>query len=201
MAFELLNLPYARNALVPHIGEKTLEYHHGKHHDAYVANLNRLIEGTRLAAETLESVIRKTAGDAASTGIFNNAAQVWNHTFYWQSMKPNGGGPPTGAVAERIKADFGSHAEFAAQWKKAGLAQFGSGWVWLILNKGKLEILTTSNADTPIAHDFQPLLTVDVWEHAYYLDYQNRRGDYLDAFIKNLINWEFVNSLITRPNR
>jgi Fe-Mn family superoxide dismutase len=192
----LPDLPYAKNALAPHISEKTLNFHHGKHHNTYVVNLNRLIEATDLANEKLENIVKKTANDAAKLGIFNNAAQVWNHTFYWQSMKPDGGGLPTGHTAEKIDADLGGYDGFVEQFKEAGLTQFGSGWAWLVSNNGKLEVVKTPNADTPIVHGLKPLLTVDVWEHAYYLDYQNARGDYLDAFIRNLINWEFVNSLI-----
>ena len=196
MAIILPELPYAKGALAPHISEKTLDFHHGKHHNTYVANLIKLIEGTELSGETLENIIKRTAGDAAKSGVFNNAAQVWNHTFYWQSMKPNGGGPPTGKTAEKINADLGGYQKFVEQFKNAGLTQFGSGWAWLVLNNGRLEVIKTANADTPIAHGLKPLLTVDVWEHAYYLDYQNRRGDYLDAFIGKLINWEFANSLL-----
>ena len=147
--------------------------------------------------ETLENIIKKTVGDVSKAAIFNNAAQVWNHTFYWQSMKPQGGGPPTGAAANKIKTDFGSYEKFAAALKNAGLTRFGSGWAWVVYKDGKLEIIKTSNADTPIVHGLKPVLTVDVWEHAYYLDYQNRRADYLDVFIKNLINWNFVNSRIS----
>ena len=194
MTVSLPDLPYEKNALEPHISSRTLDFHHGKHHNAYVTNLNKLIEGTDLASETLEDIIKKTVTIADKAGIFNNAAQVWNHTFYWQSMKPNGGGLPTGDIAEKIDADFAGYNNFIEQLKKAGLTQFGSGWVWLVLKNNKLVIMKTSNADTPIAHGVKPLLTVDVWEHAYYLDYQNGRGNYLDAFINNLINWEFVNS-------
>ena len=196
MAIILPELPYAKGALAPHISEKTLDFHHGKHHNTYVANLIKLIEGTELSGETLENIIKRTAGDAAKSGVFNNAAQVWNHTFYWQSMKPNGGGPPTGKTAEKINADLGGYQKFVEQFKNAGLTQFGSGWAWLVLNNGRLEVIKTANADTPIAHGLKPLLTVDVWEHAYDLDYQNRRGDYLDAFIGKLINWEFADSLL-----
>jgi len=192
----LPDLPYAKPVLSPHISEKTLDFHHGKHHSAYVANLNRLVEGTELANEMLENIVKKTANDGAMAGIFNNAAQVWNHTFYWQSMKPNGGGLPTGPIAAKIDSDFGGYDQFVEKFKNAGLTQFGSGWAWLVSNKGKLEVVKTANADTPIIHGQKPLLTVDVWEHAYYLDYQNRRGDYLDVFINNLINWDFVNSLL-----
>ncbi len=194
MTVMLPGLPYKKDALEPHISSRTLDFHHGKHHNAYVTNLNKLIEGTELASETLEDIIKKTVNDATNAGVFNNAAQVWNHTFYWQSMKPDGGGLPTGDIAEKIDTDFGSYDNFIEQWKNAGLTQFGSGWAWLVIKNGKLEIMKTSNADTPIAHGVKPLLTVDVWEHAYYLDYQNRRGDYLDVFIKNLINWEFADS-------
>jgi Fe-Mn family superoxide dismutase len=194
MSIVLPELPYAKDALAPQISERTLEFHHGKHHQAYVDKLNQLIEGTDLAKETLENIIKKSAGNAA---IFNNAAQAWNHAFYWQSMKPGGGGAPAGAVAAKIKTDLGGYEKFVEAFKNAGLVQFGSGWAWLIEKNGKLEIIKTSNADTPVAHDLKPLLTVDVWEHAYYLDYQNRRADYLDAFIKDLINWDFVNSRIS----
>ena len=194
MTIALPDLPYEKDALAPHISMNTLAFHHGKHHNAYVTNLNKLIEGTDLTSATIEDIIKKTVNDADKAGIFNNAAQVWNHTFYWQSMKPNGGGLPTGDIAEKIDADFEGYDNFIEQLKNAGLTQFGSGWAWLILKNNKLEVMKTSNADTPIAHGGKPLLTVDVWEHAYYLDYQNGRGNYLDAFINNLINWEFVNS-------
>lgn len=194
MAISLPDLPYPKDALAPHISAQTLDFHHGKHHNAYVTNLNKLIEGTDLATASLEDIIKKTAGDPAKAGIFNNAAQVWNHTFYWQSMKPGGGGTATGAIADKITAAFGSYEKFSEQLKNAGLTQFGSGWAWLVLKNNKLEIMKTSNADTPIAHGIKPLLTVDVWEHAYYLDYQNGRGVYLDTFMNNLVNWEFVNA-------
>lgn len=194
MPITIPNLPYAKDALAPYISANTLDFHHGKHHNAYVTNLNKLIESGDLTSETLENIIKKTANDAAKAGIFNNAAQVWNHTFYWHSMMPSGGGPPTGNIAQKIDADFGSYDHFIKELKDAGLTQFGSGWAWLVLKNKKLAIMKTANADTPIAHGVKPLLTVDVWEHAYYLDYQNGRGNYLDAFIKNLINWQFVNS-------
>lgn len=194
MTITLPELPYNKDALTPYISEKVVDFHHGKHHNAYVTNLVKLIEGTDLENDSLESIIQKTKGDENKAGIFNNAAQVWNHNFYWQSMKPNGGGVPSGKIAEKIKADFGSYETFAKEFKNAGLTQFGSGWAWLILKDNKLQITKTSNADNPLAHGLKSLLTVDVWEHAYYLDYQNRRADYLDVFIKNLINWEFVNS-------
>jgi superoxide dismutase, Fe-Mn family len=196
MTITLPELPYGKDALAPYIAEKTVDFHYGKHHNAYVTNLVKLIGGTELENETLENIIQKTAGDNARAGIFNNAAQVWNHTFYWRSMSPNGGGAPSGHIAEKIEADFGNYEKFVEEFKNAGLTQFGSGWAWLILKDGKLQVTKTANADTPLAHGLKPLLTADVWEHAYYLDYQNRRADYLDTFIKNLINWEFANSLL-----
>jgi len=197
MAIILPELPYAKNALAPYVSEKTLEFHYGKHHNAYVVNANKLIEGTKLAEERIEDIIKKTAGDASRVGIFNNAAQVWNHTFYWQCMKPNGGGLPYGLIAEKINADFGSYEKFVEEFKNAGVTQFGSGWAWLVLKDDALKITKTANADTPIAQGTTPLLVVDVWEHAYYLDYQNRRPDYLSAFVENLINWDFVNACLS----
>jgi len=197
MAIILPELPYAKNALAPYVSEKTLEFHYGKHHNAYVVNANKLIEGTELAEERIEDIIKKTAGDASRVGIFNNAAQVWNHTFYWQCMKPNGGGVPYGLIAEKINADFGSYEKFVEEFKNAGVTQFGSGWAWLVLKDDALKITKTANADTPIAQGTTPLLVVDVWEHAYYLDYQNRRPDYLSAFVENLINWDFVNACLS----
>lgn len=193
MTISLPNLPYEQDALEPHISARTLSFHHGKHHNAYVTNLNKLIEGSDLAGETLENIIKATVNDASKAGVFNNAAQVWNHTFYWHSMKPNGGGAPTGAIAEKITADFGSYDNFISEFKAAGLTQFGSGWAWLVLKDNKLEIMKTANADTPLAHGIQALMTVDVWEHAYYLDYQNDRGGYIDTFFNQLVNWDFVN--------
>ena len=197
MAITLPDLPYEKDALEPYISSKTLEFHYGKHHNAYVTNLNKLIENTELADETLEGIITKTAGDSDKSGIFNNAAQVWNHTFYWHSMKPGGGGLPTDTVGEKIDLFFGAYTTFVKELKNAGLTQFGSGWAWLVVKDDRLEIMKTANADTPIAHGAKPLLTVDVWEHAYYLDYQNARGDYLDTIMQHLINWEFVNSQLT----
>ncbi len=193
MAIQLPELPYAKDALAPVISANTLEFHYGKHHRAYVDNGNKLIAGTDLEKESLETIIQKTAGDAAKAGIFNNAAQVWNHSFYWQCLKPGGGGVPTGAVAAKIRAAWGSYEKFAEELKTAGATQFGSGWAWLVLDGGQLRIVKTANADTPIAHGLKPLLTIDVWEHAYYLDYQNRRPDYLSAVVDKLIHWDFVN--------
>ncbi|MBA3019169.1 MAG: superoxide dismutase [Desulfobacteraceae bacterium] len=196
MPISLPVLPYEKNTLAPYISQQTIEYHYGKHHNAYVTNTNKLIEGTDLSNQDLGNIIKKTSKDTSMSSIFNNAAQVWNHSFYWACMKPGGGGSPSGAIAERIASDFGSYEKFAEQFKNAGITQFGSGWAWLILKDNHLEIMKTSNADTPLAHGLKPLLTVDVWEHAYYLDYQNRRPDYLASFLEHLINWDFVNSLI-----
>ncbi|MBU4121510.1 MAG: superoxide dismutase [Proteobacteria bacterium] len=190
----LPELPYAKDALTPVISANTLEFHYGKHHRAYVENLGKLIAGTDLADEDLKTIIKKAAGDPAKAGIFNNAAQVWNHSFYWKCLKAGGGGAPTGAVAEKIAAAWGSYEKFAEDLKNAGVTQFGSGWAWLVLDGGQLKIVKTANADTPIAQGAKPLLTIDVWEHAYYLDYQNRRPDYLTAVIGKLIDWDFVNA-------
>ena len=194
MAITLPQLPFEKDALAPYITANTLDFHYGKHHKAYVDNLNKLIEGTELAAKSLEEIIKIAAKDSAKAGIFNNAAQVWNHSFYWQCLKKSGGGAPSGAVAEKIKATWGNFEKFADDLKNAGITQFGSGWAWLISEGNELKITKTANADTPIAHGQKPLLTIDVWEHAYYLDYQNRRPDYLSAVIQNLINWDFVNA-------
>ena len=192
MAHQLPELPYSLDALEPHISRSTLEFHHGKHHAAYVTNLNNLIAGTDLEAKSLEDTISAVAGDAAKAGVFNNAAQVWNHSFYWQCMKPGGGGAPSGALAAKIDADFGSFDAFKAQFKTAGATQFGSGWAWLVLDNGTLKVTKTPNADLPLAHGQMALLTMDVWEHAYYLDYQNRRPDYMTTFLDQLVNWDFV---------
>jgi Fe-Mn family superoxide dismutase len=196
MPLVLPELPYAKDALEPHISARTLEFHHGKHHNAYVVNGNKLIAGTDLEKADIEEIIKKTAGDSQRAGIFNNAAQVWNHSFYWQCMKPDGGGAPKGKLADKIKADFGSFEKFIEELKTAGATQFGSGWAWLVLKDDRLKVVKTANADNPIVHGQKPLLTVDVWEHAYYLDYQNRRPDYLSVFVENLINWDFVSSLL-----
>ena len=192
MAFTLPDLPYARDALHPHISEETLNYHYGKHHQAYVDNLNKLVDGTDLADAGLEEVIRAAAG--SKPGVFNNAAQVWNHTFYWHSMKPGGGGEPTGAVADGIKDSFGNYQSFRKAFSEAGATQFGSGWAWLVSKGGKLEVRKTANAETPLTEDgVTPLLTMDVWEHAYYLDFQNARPKYIETFLDNLVNWDFAN--------
>ena len=185
-------LPYGLDALEPNISRSTLEFHHGKHHAAYVTNLNNLVAGTDLEAKSLEDTITAVAGDAGKAGVFNNAAQVWNHSFYWQCMKPGGGGQPSGALAEKINADFGSFEAFVEQFKAAGATQFGSGWAWLVLDGGTLKVTKTANADLPLAHGQKALLTMDVWEHAYYLDYQNRRPDYMTTYLEKLVNWDFV---------
>lgn len=194
MSISLPALPFAQNALEPHISAKTLSFHYDKHHNAYVNNTNKLIAGTEFENLGLEEIMQKVAGDSAKAGLFNNSAQVWNHSFYWNCLEGNGGGQPGGEIAERIKADFGGYEKFVEEFKTAGATQFGSGWAWLVLEGDKLKITKTANADTPLVHGQKPLLTVDVWEHAYYLDYQNRRPDYLSIFIDNLINWDFVNS-------
>jgi Fe-Mn family superoxide dismutase len=193
MAFELPPLPYPENALEPHISARTMSFHYGKHHQAYVTNLNNLIKGTDLENRSLEDIIRSTVSDTTKVSIFNNAAQVWNHTFYWHSMTPHGGGEPQGNLREKINKDFGSFEEFAKLFKQAGVGQFGSGWAWLVLAKdGHLKVTKTANADLPLIHGEHALLTCDIWEHAYYLDYQNRRPDYVDIFLKNLANWDFA---------
>lgn len=189
---QLPDLPYPKNALEPHISARTLEFHHDKHHAAYVNKANELLKGTDLENQDIETIIKKTYGDNSKTAIFNNVAQVWNHTFYWHCMKAGGGGKPAGQIAERINADLGGFDKFVEEFKAAGVGQFGSGWAWLVDNGGKLEIMKTPNGETPLHHNKKPLLTVDVWEHAYYLDYQNRRPDYLATFIEKLINWDFV---------
>lgn len=192
----LPDLPYPKDALAPVISANTLDFHHGKHHKTYVDNANKLIAGTDLENESLESIVKKAAGDPAKAGLFNNSAQIWNHSFYWQCLKPGGGGAPSGAVASKIAATWGSAEKFFEELKNAGVTQFGSGWAWLVLEKGELKITKTPNADTPLVHGQTPLLTIDVWEHAYYLDYQNRRPDYLQAVMDKLINWDFVNACL-----
>lgn len=187
MSFELPALPYAKDALEPHISAETLEYHYGKHHQTYVNNLNNLVEGTDNADKSLEEIILNSEG-----GLFNNAAQIWNHSFYWECLSPKGGGEPTGALLDTIVATFGSFDEFKAQFTKCAISTFGSGWAWLVKNnKNELEIVSTSNADSPMCHNQKALLTCDVWEHAYYIDYRNARPKYIDAFW-NLVNWDFV---------
>jgi Fe-Mn family superoxide dismutase len=185
-------LPYAENALEPVIKAETVSFHYGKHHKGYVDNLNKLIAGTEYAGLSLEKIIADTAGLPERTAIFNNAAQTWNHTFYWKSMTPKGGGEPPAALKQRIEASFGSVDVCKKELASAAVSQFGSGWVWLVLEGGRLKVVKTSNADVPLTAGLKPLLTIDVWEHAYYLDYQNRRADYVNAVLDKLINWEFA---------
>jgi len=187
MTITLPELPYAKHELEPHISANTLSYHYEKHHNAYVTNLNKLIAGTDFEGKSLEDIIKTSEG-----GIFNNAAQVWNHTFYWHSMKPNGGGTPSAELAEKINQDFGSFDKFKEEFANAGATQFGSGWAWLVLENGTLKVTKTPNAETPLTKGQIPLLTMDVWEHAYYLDFQNRRPDYIQTFLNNLANWDFA---------
>jgi Fe-Mn family superoxide dismutase len=188
MAFELPALPYERNALEPHISAETMEYHYGKHHATYVVKLNGLVEGTDMASKSLEDIVKSSDG-----GVFNNAAQIWNHTFYWNSLSPNGGGEPTGALADAINAKWGSFADFKAALNDKAVNNFGSSWTWLVKNAdGNLDIVNTSNAGTPLTNpDLTPLLTVDLWEHAYYIDYRNVRPKYLEGFWA-LVNWDFA---------
>lgn len=193
MAIELPLLPFSKNALEPYISSHTLDYHYGKHHNTYVVNTNNLIKGTDLENASLDEIIKISATNPAQAGLFNNAAQVWNHTFYWNSLRNGGGGSPKGAIAQKIDSDFGSYETFAKAYKEAAMGQFGSGWAWLIIENGILKITKTSNADTPVAHGMKPLLCIDVWEHAYYLDYQNLRAEYVDNVINHLLNWEFAN--------
>jgi Fe-Mn family superoxide dismutase len=189
--FTLPELPFAPDALEPIISAQTLGFHHGKHHQAYINNLNGFIAGTELEGKSLEEIIKLTAGNQEKAAIFNNAAQVWNHSFYFQSLSPQGGRPDD-ELSKLIDESFGSFEKFAEAFKAAAVSQFGSGWAWLILSEGRLQIIKTSNADTPVAHDQKPLLAIDVWEHAYYLDYQNRRPDHVQALIDKLLNWEFA---------
>ncbi len=187
MEHTLPPLPYAHDALAPHISKETLEFHHDKHHQTYVTNLNNLIKGTEFENASLEEIVKKSSG-----GIFNNAAQVWNHTFYWESMKPNGGGQPTGALADAINAKWGSFDKFKEEFTKTAVGTFGSGWAWLVKKTdGSLDLVSTSNAATPLTTDAKPLLTCDVWEHAYYIDYRNARPKYVEAFW-NVVNWDFA---------
>ena len=198
MAFDLPPLPYPMNALEPHMSARTLEIHHGKHHKAYVDNANKMVQDTPLAGKSLEEVIQATAKDESKQGLFNNVAQIWNHNFFWKSMRPKGGGRPTGDLARAIEEAFGAYDKFREAFKTAGATQFGSGWAWLVLDGGKLKIAKTANAVNPLVQGSKPLLTYDVWEHAYYLDYQNRRPDFIDAFIDHLVNWDFAAETLVR---
>jgi Fe-Mn family superoxide dismutase len=193
MAFTLPDLPYSKDALAPHISADTLDFHHGKHHKTYVDKANAALEGSAYDGSDLEATIKKSWADK-DMGMFNNAAQIWNHTFYWNSMSPNGGGAPTGEIADAITKSFGSYEKFAEEFKNAGATQFGSGWAWLVKNGDMLEVRKTLNAENPMTDGATPLITMDVWEHAYYLDYQNRRPDYMGAFLEHLINWDFANA-------
>ncbi len=206
MAFELPPLPYPKNALEPHTSAQTLDFHHGRHHQAYVTNLNNLVKDSPMESQSLEQIIKDspmesqsleqiiaaTAKDASKAGIFNNAAQVWNHTFFWNCMKPQGGGNPSGNLAQAIDRDLGGLAKFKDDFKAAAVGQFGSGWAWLVANGGKLSITRTPNAVNPLSEGQTALLTCDVWEHAYYLDFQNRRPDFVQAFLDHLVNWDFA---------
>ena len=191
-SFSLPPLPYAENSLEPVITATTISFHYGKHHAGYVDNLNKLIVGTEYAGLPLEEIIASTAGRPERTAIFNNAAQTWNHTFYWGSMRPQGGGEPPAALKQRIEASFGSVDACKKELASAAVSQFGSGWAWLVLEGGRLKVVKTANAEVPLVTGMKPLLAIDVWEHAYYLDYQNRRADYVAAVLDKLINWEFA---------
>ncbi len=189
MAFELPALPYEKTALEPHISSETLDYHYGKHHQAYVTKLNAAIPGTEFEGKSLEDIVKSSSG-----GVFNNAAQIWNHTFYWNSLSPNGGGAPSGALAEAINAKWGSYAKFVEEFSEKAAGNFGSGWTWLVKTAdGALDIVNTDDAECPLTGDSKPLLTCDVWEHAYYIDYRNARPSYIEAFFK-LVNWDFAAS-------
>jgi Fe-Mn family superoxide dismutase len=192
MAFALPPLPYPNDALEPYISARTLEFHHGKHHKAYVDTLNRLVEGKPEAEKTVEEIIVATHHDDTKTTVFNNAAQVWNHSFFWDCMRQQGGGEPNGEVKKAIEHEFGKYENFAKEFKEAATTQFGSGWAWLVLDAGHLKVIKTPNAVNPVAGGQGALLTCDVWEHAYYLDYQNRRADFVGAFLEHLVNWDFV---------
>lgn len=198
MQITLPQLPYPYDALEPHISRITLEVHHGKHHRAYVEKVKTLAREVRLADQPLERIIQQTAGQDGHRALFNNAAQAWNHAFYWRSLRPGGGGEPQGELAERVQTDLGGYGRFVEQLAAAATGQFGSGWAWLVLDGNELKVTQTANADTPLAHGQTPLLTIDVWEHAYYLDYQNRRADYAAAVIEHLINWDFANRNLSR---
>jgi Fe-Mn family superoxide dismutase len=188
----LSSLPYQDNALDPIVSANTIGFHYGKHHKAYVDNLNKLVSGTEFADLSLETIITKTAGKADKSAIFNNAAQIWNHTFYWHSLRPKGGGEPPAVLKQKIEASFGTLDASKKELATAAMTQFGSGWAWLVLDGDKLKVVKTGNADVPMTTGMKPLLTIDVWEHAYYLDYQNRRADYVNAVLDKLINWDFA---------
>jgi Fe-Mn family superoxide dismutase len=191
--FTLMKLPYAESALAPGISEKTVSFHYGKHHKGYIDKTNELVKGTDLAGKSLADIVHATFRKADKTPLYNAASQAWNHDFYWNSMKPKGGGMPSGELGKKIVADFGSFDAFVKQWDTAAMGQFGSGWAWLIVgDSGKLAVLKSANADSPLGVNEKPLLCIDVWEHAYYLDYQNRRSDYVKAYLDSLVNWDFA---------
>jgi superoxide dismutase, Fe-Mn family len=185
-------LPYAQNALAPVISENTISYHYGKHHQTYLNNLIKILPGSEFEKSGLEEIIKKTAGRADQASFFNNAAQVYNHDFYWKSMKPGGGGEPKGKILDKIGSSFGSYQKFVDSFSNAATTQFGSGWAWLVDDGTKLQVVKTPNAENPLTMKLKPLITIDVWEHAYYLDYQNRRADYIKAFVERLLNWDFA---------
>jgi Fe-Mn family superoxide dismutase len=201
MTFTLPPLPYAEDALEPYLSAKTLQFHHGKHHKAYVDTLNKLVEEHGLKDQSLERLIQATYRDESKMAVFNNAAQVWNHNFFWRCMTKNGGGEPGGELAKAIKHDFGGFDRFAEEFEAAATGQFGSGWAWLVFDAGRLKVIKTPNAVDPVAAGQTALLTCDVWEHAYYLDYQNRRPDFVKAFVDNLINWDFVAENFAKAQR
>ena len=196
MSFELPSLPYANDALAPYMSAETLDFHHGKHHQTYVTNLNNLIKDTHLQNSSLEEIVVKSAKETSMAGIFNNAGQHWNHILFWQCMKPNGGGAIPSELEKKLNEDFGSVDKFKEAFIQAGTTQFGSGWAWLAVNNGKLVVTKSANASNPLVDGMKPILGCDVWEHSYYIDYRNRRPDYLKAFLDNLVNWEFVASQI-----
>ncbi len=191
--FILPELPYRKDDFVPHFSAETFDYHYSKHHQAYVTNLNNLLQNNQiLQKKSLEEIIISSSTNQSEVAIFNNAAQIWNHSFFWHSIKPQGGGKPSGQILKRINQDFGSYENFVTEFKQIAVSQFGSGWAWLVDNNGKLQIIKTSNAETPITKSIKPLLTCDVWEHSYYINYRNNRPDYISAFIDHMINWQFV---------
>ena len=194
MSFELPSLPYANDALAPYMSSETLDFHHGKHHQTYVTNLNNFLKDHELQSSSLEDIVVKTSKDASMAGIFNNAGQHWNHILFWQCMKPNGGGSIPSELEGRLNSDFGSVEQFKEAFIQAGTTQFGSGWAWLAIDNGKLVVTKSPNASNPLVDGMKPILGCDVWEHSYYIDYRNKRPDYLKAFLDSLVNWEFVAS-------
>jgi Fe-Mn family superoxide dismutase len=194
MSFELPSLPYANDALAPYMSAETLDFHHGKHHQTYVTNLNNLLKDNELQGASLEDIVVKSSKDTSMAGIFNNAGQHWNHILFWQCMKPNGGGSIPSELEARLNSDFGSVDQFKEAFIQAGTTQFGSGWAWLAINNGKLVVTKSANASNPLVDGMKPILGCDVWEHSYYIDYRNKRPDYLKAFLDSLVNWEFVAS-------